>query len=135
MGYSFGKKSLERMEGVNSDLIKVVKKALEISEKRGKRGVDFIIPPYGGLRTAEEQNELYKKGRSKLDGFKKESYHQSGNALDVVPYVDGAPSWDYDELMKVAVCMLQAANDLGIHITWGGSWTNGWDAPHYQVSR
>ena len=37
-----------------------------------------------GYRTAEEQNALYKKGRSKLDGYKKKSFHQSGNAVDFV---------------------------------------------------
>ena len=38
-----------------------------------------------GLRTAEEQKKLFKKGRSKLDGVVKKSQHQTGNAIDFAP--------------------------------------------------
>ena len=107
-------------------------RALDISSNR-KDGVDFTIVSTAGVRTAEEQNKLFLKGYSKCDGYKNKSYHQSGNALDVVPYVNGGASWDEKELYKVAVCMLQAANDLNYKLEWGGFWKTFRDLPHYQI--
>ena len=129
--FRFGEKSMSYLRTVDSSLIEVALRAIEISNKRG--GIDFIIIKSGGKRTAEEQAELYAKGVSKCDGYKKKSYHQSGLALDVIAYVDGKASWDRAELNKVAVCMLQAAIELNVKLEWGGSWRNGWDAAHYQI--
>tara|TARA_R110002012_G_scaffold18762_6_gene68604 strand:+ start:1233 stop:1631 length:399 start_codon:yes stop_codon:yes gene_type:complete len=130
--YKLGRKSLKNLTGVNPILIEILNRALEISSNR-KDGVDFTIVSTAGLRTAEEQNKLFLKGVSKADGYKKLSYHQSGNALDVVPYVNGRASWDEKELYKVAVCMLQAANDLNYKLEWGGFWKTFKDLPHYQI--
>jgi len=141
--FNFGNTSLARMQGVDPDLQKVAFRALSISSRR-KNGIDFSIPAYGGRRTAEEQNELFKKGVSKADGFNYKSNHQDGFALDVIPYVtvEGKKgnriyTDDITEAERtlyfhaVAVCMLQAASELNIKIQWGGSWT--WcDMPHYQ---
>tara|TARA_R110001599_G_C11911290_1_gene627478 strand:+ start:200 stop:598 length:399 start_codon:yes stop_codon:yes gene_type:complete len=130
--YKLGKRSLKNLVGVNPILIEILNRALDISSNR-KDGVDFTIVSTAGVRTAEEQNKLFLKGYSKCDGYKNKSYHQSGNALDVVPYVNGGASWDEKELYKVAVCMLQAANDLNYKLEWGGFWKTFRDLPHYQI--
>ena len=136
--YKFGKKSLKRMEGVHPDLIKVANRALEISHHRG--GPDFTIPKYGGVRTAEVQNKLYLRKRSKRDGFKKKSKHQIregnlfGHALDVAAYVGGSYVDGDQDFQNVAVCMLEAAIELGVLLDWGGNWKGSWDKPHYQLS-
>ncbi len=130
--YKLGKRSLKNLTGVNPILIEILNRALDISSNR-KDGVDFTIVSTAGVRTAEEQNKLFLKGYSKCDGYKNKSYHQSGNALDVVPYVNGGASWDEKELYKVAVCMLQAANDLNYKLEWGGFWKTFRDLPHYQI--
>tara|TARA_R110000803_G_scaffold152332_1_gene217412 strand:+ start:2142 stop:2543 length:402 start_codon:yes stop_codon:yes gene_type:complete len=130
--YKLGKKSLENLKGVNPILIEILNRALEISSNR-KDGVDFTIISTAGIRTPEEQNKLFLKGVSKADGYTKISYHQTGNALDVVPYVNGRASWDESELLKVAVCMLQAANDLNYKLEWGGFFKSFKDYPHYQI--
>ena len=57
--FQFGKRSLERMEGVNAMLIKCAKIALS------KSRYDMTIPWMGGVRTAEEQNAIFKEGNSK----------------------------------------------------------------------
>ena len=124
--------SLKNLTGVNPILIEILNRALDISSNR-KDGVDFTIVSTAGVRTAEDQNKLFLKGYSKCDGYKNKSYHQSGNALDVVPYVNGGASWDEKELYKVAVCMLQAANDLNYKLEWGGFWKTFKDLPHYQI--
>tara|TARA_R100000541_G_scaffold35427_1_gene43691 strand:- start:46 stop:444 length:399 start_codon:yes stop_codon:yes gene_type:complete len=130
--YKLGKRSLKNLTGVNPILIEILNRALDISSNR-KDGVDFTIVSTAGVRTAEDQNKLFLKGYSKCDGYKNKSYHQSGNALDVVPYVNGGASWDEKELYKVAVCMLQAANDLNYKLEWGGFWKTFRDLPHYQI--
>lgn len=130
--YKLGNKSLANLQGVNPILIEILNRALEISFKR-KDGVDFTIINTAGVRSAEEQNELFKKGSSKCDGYKNKSYHQTGKALDVVPYVSNRANWEEKELLKVAVCMLQAAAELNHEIEWGGFWRTFKDLPHYQI--
>tara|TARA_R110000751_G_C13550554_1_gene456257 strand:- start:39 stop:491 length:453 start_codon:yes stop_codon:yes gene_type:complete len=146
--YRFGQLSLERMKGVDKSLIEVAMRALRKSARRHDGGIDFAIPVHGGKRSAEEQNELFKKGVSKADGFNKPSYHQTGLAIDVIPYVTRAGikgnaiySKKINEKQRmayfniVAVCMLQAASESGVKLTWGGNWQSFNDQPHYQIPR
>lgn len=143
--YAFSQTSLDRLATVHPDLQKVAHRALRISMRRHDGGVDFSIPAYGGKRTAEEQNELFKKGVSKADGYEKPSYHQTGLALDVIPYVThekvkgNAIYTKHISSQKrdlyfhiIGVCMLQAAAELGVVITWGGNWRTFKDLPHFQ---
>jgi peptidoglycan L-alanyl-D-glutamate endopeptidase CwlK len=127
MNFNFGKNSLDRMNGVNWQIIEVAKLALSISP------IDFGIPRHGGLRTAEEQQQLFKAKASQLDGTNKKSYHQSGMALDVFAYVDGKASWDEAHLTTIAAAMLEAANRLSVNMRWGGHWSNFKDMPHFEV--
>ena len=132
MTYILGAKSLENLKGVNPILIEILERALEISSTRAD-GVDFTITSTAGIRTPEQQNRLFKEGVSKADGYNKISKHQTGDALDVVPYLNGRASWDEKELLKVAVCMLQASKELGYNLKWGGFWRTFKDLPHYQL--
>lgn len=125
--FRFSKRSIQRMQGVDERLVAVAHRALEISK------VDFGIPSDGGLRTAEEQKALHDDGKSQLDGYTRKSYHQSGKALDVYAYVDGAASWDTEDLALVACAMLQAASELGVKLEWGGLWSSFVDMPHFQI--
>ena len=108
-------------------LIDVVTLALKISK------VDFGIPVTGGLRTAEQQQTLYRQEKSNCDGILKLSNHQSGNAFDVFAYVDGKASWDFDDLAEVATAILSAASKLKVPLTWGGHWVRFVDAPHFEI--
>jgi len=98
---------------------------------------DMTIPGHGGLRTEEEQNQIFKKGHSKCDGYNKKSYHQSGNAVDVIPVV-GLYSNDKG-FRHFAACMfhswqklLKAGEVRGL-LEWGGHWQNFIDVPHWQI--
>lgn len=71
--------------------------------------------------------------KSQLDGFIKKSYHQTGKAVDVYAYVNGAASYNAEHLSMVACAMLQAANELGYKLEWGGLWINFVDMPHFQM--
>ena len=104
-----GKRSLDRLVGVNPSLVEIFKKACET--------MPFDITVLEGLRTAERQAELLKQGATKV----KVSRHMSGNAIDIAPYpID----WNDTERFKiVAHHMFAAAKELGIVIRWGGNWS------------
>lgn len=114
------------MAGVDPRLIEICNLALGISK------VDFGIPSTGGLRTPEQQFELYKQGKSKCDGYERESYHQTGKALDFYAYDKGA-SWDEMKLAMVATAFLQAASQLGYPLVWGGNFKSFKDFPHVEL--
>ncbi len=139
--FKLSNRSLERLVGVDDQTKDAV--ILAINEITV---VDFGIPPHGGFRTAEEQFYLYKKGASERDGYEKESYHQSGKAIDFYAYVDGKASWEYHHLAMVAAAILQAGTKIGIELEWGGFWeprkpriingvNYGWDCGHIQRVR
>jgi len=124
--FKFSSTSLERMAGVDPRLIEIANLALKLTK------FDFGIPEHGGIRTAGEQYELFRDGKSKCDGYNKPSNHQSGLALDVYAYVNGAASWREYHLAMVAAAMLQAAAMLGYKLSWGGLWD--WqDMPHFEL--
>jgi peptidoglycan L-alanyl-D-glutamate endopeptidase CwlK len=131
--FKFGKKSNERMEGVNPLLIECAERAL------AKSRYDMTIPWMGGLRTAEEQKSIFEEGNSKCDGYEKESYHQSGNALDVIP-VGEMPYLNTTALNHFAQKMFQSWQEMIYQgeakgrLEWGGLWgRSGWDKPHWQI--
>lgn len=122
------KRSLSRLEGVNPLLVAIAVDAVKNSP------YDFGIPQYGGKRTAEEQRELFDKGKSKADGYNKKSYHQSGNAFDVFGYVGGKATWDRKVLTAIARHIQKVAMDnYKVKLTWGGDWKSFVDMPHFQI--
>ena len=110
--WSLSQTSLNRLVGVNPDLVKVVKRAIEISE------YDFMVVE--GLRTKEKQAEYVKKGVSKTMN----SYHLTGHAVDLAPLENGAIDWENKkgQFDSVAKAMMQAAKELGVKVEWGGVW-------------
>jgi hypothetical protein len=79
--FHFSQSSLSKLEGVDERLKILAEKVLAISL------VDFAIT--SGLRTTEEQYELFKQGKSKCDGINTLSKHQEGKAIDICPVIDG----------------------------------------------
>lgn len=123
MGFKLGSRSLQRLQGVHPDLVKVVKRAIEISP------VDFTVTE--GLRTLERQKQLVAKGASKTMN----SRHLTGNAVDISPLVDGKVSWDWKFYHPMADAMKKAAKELNVPIEWGGDWKTFKDGPHFQLPR
>jgi len=70
MCFQFSKKSMERMNGINPDLVVIMYEAIKYSV------IDFGVPGSGGLRSAGEQNKLYQDKLSKCDGIQTISNHQ-----------------------------------------------------------
>lgn len=139
MNFKLSITSKTRLQGVNPDLIKVTNLAIKLTV------IDFGIPPDGGIRMAERQNELFNDDLSKADGYINLSNHQSGDALDFYAYVNGKASWESHYLAMIAAAHLQAASMLGIKINWGGFWQRkipkykngipyGWDMAHIEMA-
>ena len=127
MSYKLGKRSLRILTTVHSDLEKVAKRAIQLTP------IDFGIPTSGGYRTPEEQHELFLDGVSKCDGHTMLSRHQTGLALDFYAYEGGRANWNTEKLALIAAAFLQAANELGVKLEWGGLWSSFKDYPHLQI--
>ena len=110
-GFVLSERSLKNLQGVKDDLVRVVKRAIEISD------TDFAV--IEGLRTKERQAYLVKKGASKTMNSK----HLTGHAVDIAPVVDGKISWDFEHYYALANAMAKAATELGVQVRWGGAWT------------
>jgi len=110
MGYKLGKRSLSRLEGVNDDLVTVVKYAIGVTKQ------DFSV--ICGLRTIEEQKALVAKGASQT----MKSKHIDGNAVDLMAYCDGG-RWELNLYDEIADAMKEAAEAAGLKLRWGAAWT------------
>lgn len=110
-GFVLSERSLKNLQGVKEPLVRVVKRAIEIST------VDFAV--IEGVRTRARQVELVKKGASKTMN----SRHLTGDAVDIAPIVNGQISWDFTHYYPLAKAMSQAASELGVKVKWGGAWT------------
>lgn len=114
--------SLAKLEGVHTDLVKVVHRAIELTE------IDFRV--LEGLRTVSRQKELVKAGASTTMN----SRHITGHAVDLGALVGGQIRWDWPLYFKIADAMKQAAKELNVSIEWGGDWKTFKDGPHFQLS-
>ncbi|API60526.1 peptidase M15 [Tardibacter chloracetimidivorans] len=123
MAYTLSIRSLSRLEGVHPDLVKVIRRAIEITP------IDFAV--IEGLRTRERQKELVAAGASKTMN----SRHITGHAVDIAPWVGGTIRWDWPLFHKLAPAVKQAAADVGVPVTWGGDWRSFKDGPHWELPR
>ena len=96
MGYKLGKRSLSRLEGVNEELVTVVKYAIGVTKQ------DFSV--ICGLRTIDEQRALVAKGASQT----MKSKHIDGNAVDLMAYCDGG-RWELNLYDEIADAMKEGA--------------------------
>lgn len=138
--YKLSNKSLKALEGVHPDMVKVVKRAIEISE------VDFKV--LEGVRSKNRQAVLYAQGRTipgNIVTWTMNSRHfinektGYGHAVDLLP----AP-YDWKDLKnfdKMAKAMFQAADELNVKIKWGADWNRDGtprqkgetDSPHFEL--
>ena len=119
--FTFGQKSLRELEGVHPELVAIVHRALELTDQ------DFAV--HDGLRTRAEQEQLLISGASQT----LESKHLTGDAVDLVPVINGKLRWEWEPIYSVAKAVRQAARELDIKIRWGAAWdvnyTNTLDTP------
>ena len=127
MTFKFSQRSESNLKGVNPDLVKVIRRALELTP------VDFIV--IEGLRTQTRQKELVATGKSQTMN----SRHLSGNAVDIIPV---NTTWAIDEFKPLLKAVKHAADEQGIKLRFGINWksdpslpieTKFIDAPHIEI--
>lgn len=121
--YRLGLRSRLELRGVHPRLCEVVHLAIAASEQ------DFAV--HDGLRTADEQRELVRRGASQTlasrhlrqaDGY--------GHAVDLVPIIGGKLRWEWPAIYPIAQAMHYAATRLNVPLVWGGVW----DRPFLELS-
>jgi len=121
--FKLGKRSIERLQGVHPDLVRVVERAIDLTT------VDFTV--LEGLRSPERQQTLVASGASQTLN----SRHITGHAVDLGAWVDNQVDWSWPLYTKIANAMKAAANELGVAILWGGDWRTFKDGPHFELDR
>ena len=124
--FVLGKRSLDNLKNVNADLVRVVKRAIEIT------AIDFTV--IEGFRTEARQRELVRKGASKTMN----SRHLTGHAVDLYPVGRPIP---WEQCKDIAKAMFAASSELNIKIRWGGDWDmdgdskdeSFYDGPHFEL--
>lgn len=150
--YALSARSIERLRGVDPQLVEVVQLAIQITT------VDFTVVE--GVRTREQCAINYGKGRSAAECLAKgvpakhaqpkaakitwlnnpyASKHVSGQAVDLLPApYDWKATGPFD---AVAKAMMAAAKQLGVSIRWGADWDadgkprekGETDSPHFEL--
>ena len=141
--YKLSERSLNSLKGVNPNLVKVVERAIELTEQ------DFLV--LEGVRSKEQCYINYGKGRTVAQCSAKgvptnyaqpslskvtwlnnplASKHVTGNAVDLVP---SPIDWNtISKFTTISKAMKQAAKELGVDLEWGGDWTKK-DYPHFEL--
>ena len=102
----FGKKSKERLKGVDAKLVNVLNETI--------KHFDFTV--IEGVRSLETQMKYVKRGASKT----LKSKHLEGKAVDIAPY-----PIDYDDIERFVYLggfILGVASQLGVKLRWGLDW-------------
>ena len=120
--FKLSKRSLDNLAFVHADLVRVVKRAIEITD------IDFVV--IEGWRTEVKQRKLVESGAS----MTMNSRHLTGHAVDLAAWVGGQVRWDWPLYAQIADAMLSASRELGVPIVWGGHWKTFKDGPHWQLS-
>lgn len=143
----FGKTSAARLETCHSDLQKIMK--LAVSRSR----VDFGVSE--GARPLERQQQLFREGKSKIDGINKKGKHNltPSEACDIYVYHPDYETrkklvYDVGSLCYIAgvviscAAELLAAGEIQHSIRWGGNWDRDGvilhdqsfdDLPHFEL--
>ena len=121
MTFKLSARSKERLNGVDPRLVRLVERAIEITE------VDLAVTE--GFRTPERQKELVSKGFSQT----LKSKHLTGHAVDLAAFVDGKVSWEKPFYYKIADAMKKAAEEQQVAMRWGGDFKSFFDGPHFEL--
>lgn len=108
--FRLSQRSLDELKGVDPRLVAVVKRAIQITK------VDFGVTE--GLRSLATQKKFVAQGKSKTMNSK----HLTGNAVDLVAYIEGKVSWELNLYDNIADAMKQAATELKLPLRWGAAW-------------
>ena len=112
----------------------LARRIIQMETALSRSGNPVTITRLGGRRTFDEQDALYAQGRTRPGNIVTraragQSNHNYGLAVDVVPLVNGQPTWN------VANAVWQRIGDEGKRagLNWGGDWQAFQDKPHFEL--
>ena len=111
MAFKLSSRSEGRLEGINPQLIEVIKTAITLTK------VDFGVTC--GMRTVEEQEKLVASGASQT----MKSKHLEGRAVDLVAYIGPNVTWSLNKYDEIADAMAEGARTVDVPVRWGAAWT------------
>lgn len=110
-------RSLANLQGVHTDLVRVVARASQIIEELDANS-GFVVTE--GLRALLKQEQLVKSGASRTMN----SRHLTGHAVDLAATVAGDVRWELNLYYRVALAMRRAAAETRTPVVWGGCWVS-----------
>ena len=110
MNFQLSQRSLDRLTGVKPQLVAVVRRAIQLST------VDFGVTE--GVRTLEVQKRYVATGKSQTMNSK----HLTGDAVDLVAFIDGQVSWELNVYDNIADAVKRAAIEHDVAVRWGAAW-------------
>ena len=111
MNFKLSKRSLDNLVGVDSRLVAVVHRAIELTK------VDFAVVE--GVRTPQRQREMFDKGASQV---REGGTHVEGKAVDLMAYIGSNGSWQLHLYDDIADAMKAAAIEHKLPLRWGAAW-------------
>ncbi len=137
--YLFGKSSREKLDTCDQGLVRVVEKVLSWGV------MDFAV--IEGFRSVKRQMELFKEGKTTIEGLHKKGKHNilPSLAVDLLPFptmLNDVNIWnDRHRFTILAGLMFAAASELKIRVRWGGDWDGDGnhadqtfhDLPHWEL--
>lgn len=136
MSQKLSKRSVDRLGGVKPSIVKIFIEACPTSP------YDYGIPRGGGLRSDEDQIDMYAIGRTTqlhrepvtwtLNSKHKAKEDGYGHAVDIYAYINGKPTWNMKYIRPIAKHVIKFAwIEYGIILYWGFAlW--GKDGAHFQ---
>ena len=120
-------KKHKRLVGCDPRLQERVLKMVDLAAAEG-----HTLRVSSGVRTKEEQDVLYAKGRTtpgpRVTGARGlQSNHNFGVAADLFFIVNGRGSWDHKLMNKIGLWAVKC------DLEWGGHWQRFVDKPHVQL--
>lgn len=127
--FKFSGKSLQNLDGVHPDLVRVAKRAIE------KTPIDFGISE--GVRTYERQAQLVREKKSRTRHSLHLIQDRTGfaHAFDIFAYVNDKAVWQPKYYGPIVQVFITESTRLGVQLEFGLLWKDFLDAPHIQLNR
>lgn len=127
MSFGLSKRSEENLIGVHPDLVKVIRRAIEITP------IDFGVSE--GIRADSLQRKYVEEGvSSTMNSLHLVQQDGYGHAVDLFILIEGKVSWEHKHFRKVIQAVFTAAIESGVQIEAGALWREFLDSPHIQLN-
>lgn len=125
--FELSSKSLKRLSGVHPDLVRVTKRAIELSN------TDFGVSE--GVRTWARQQILLYEGKSTTENSQHLLQDTGyGHAVDVFAFIDGKANWSNIAYGPIVQAFITAAIEEEVQVQFGHLWPNFQDSVHIQLN-